>query len=730
MNDNITIPDSNITTNLSFRSLVIMNMQQLTNFPYIEKDFDALTDYELLCLVVKYLNDVITNQNEQNASITRVYESFLALQNYVNNTKDDLVDAFNTLDNYVRYYFDNLDVQDEINNKLDAMADAGTLQEIIADYLNSKAIFGYDNVQSMVSATNLINGSYAKTLGYYTKNDGGSGLYKIRNVTNDDVVDDAFIIEMENDNLVAELIIENNSVNIKTLGARSQDTSDNKYDIKQYIEKYITYIASQPNRCRLYIPSGIWYSSPLEITNTNGFDIYGDFGYFNYSLDSTVITSLNNNQPYILKLGTNTGTYLKNWNLENILFSSYDYTYRSNENDFYISTPKTITEQAVNMVYAIHGKMSNILFINLIGQALKISACWENIFDYLVFRYVSNPTGSILCFGSDLTYGEYASVSSSDFTRLYFESTHGDLIEFKHKCNFSNNHIGVINFEPNQYNYDSLFEYTTINADGSNIPAGVKHHYILKLSENGSNMVGNKIESIELNSFSNTFYTFNNNSYMYDSIIYTPGAYFFLGLIIDSINSTETRKDIVIYKNESSNTPNEGSFLVINGLAMYSNYNFVFDLNKCFSCIKCRGELYGNNKLVPKINNNITPFYEVLSRIQNKPIVSNPDSITPLRLCCELERYNGSLWNGRFINTGTKLCIRAKIPNGVTYTFRLQNEDASYTQNLTMVGTGTFTWYTLELNEHHNTYGMQLNFKSGAGENPAGVLLDCFTFKD
>ena len=88
MQGNVNIPDSTITTNLSFRQLVLMNMQQLTNFPYIEKDFDALTDYELLCLVVKFLNDVIANQNEQNDSITNMYNAFLALQTYVNNTKD------------------------------------------------------------------------------------------------------------------------------------------------------------------------------------------------------------------------------------------------------------------------------------------------------------------------------------------------------------------------------------------------------------------------------------------------------------------------------------------------------------------------------------------------------------------------------------------------------------------------------------------------------------------
>ena len=135
MNDNINIPDSTITTNLTFRQLVLMNMQQLTNFPYIEKDFDALTDYELLCLVVKYLNDVIANQNEQNDSITRMYNSFLALQDYVNNTKDELENAFNDLNDYVRDYFANLDVQDEINNKLDEMVEDGTFLNLIKDYL-------------------------------------------------------------------------------------------------------------------------------------------------------------------------------------------------------------------------------------------------------------------------------------------------------------------------------------------------------------------------------------------------------------------------------------------------------------------------------------------------------------------------------------------------------------------------------------------------------------------
>lgn len=224
MQENINIPDSTITTNLSFRNLVLMNMQQLTNFPYIEKDFDALTDYELLCLVVKFLNDVIANQNEQNDSITRMYESFLALQDYVNNTKDELEDAFNNLDDYVRNYFDNLDVQEEINNKLDQMLEDGVLEQIIEQFIKSTALWCFDNVNDMKSATNLIDGSYAKTLGYYDVNDGGQGTYII--IDDDTLVDDGGSVHVLNNGLRAKLIVENNTINPIMFGCKGDNSTD------------------------------------------------------------------------------------------------------------------------------------------------------------------------------------------------------------------------------------------------------------------------------------------------------------------------------------------------------------------------------------------------------------------------------------------------------------------------------------------------------------------------
>ena len=96
----------------------------LQNFPFIEEDFDALTDYALICKVVEYLNQVINSQNELISEV----ETF----------ETNITNGFNTLEalvvelqNFVNNYFDNLDVQEEINNKLDAMVEDGTMASLI-----------------------------------------------------------------------------------------------------------------------------------------------------------------------------------------------------------------------------------------------------------------------------------------------------------------------------------------------------------------------------------------------------------------------------------------------------------------------------------------------------------------------------------------------------------------------------------------------------------------------
>lgn len=112
MNNNMQ-PTIKTTTKIPFFRRTV-----LQNFPFIEKDFDALTDYELLCKVVEYLNEVIEQTN------------------LMEDNENELVRVYNELYHYVENYFDNLDVQEEINNKLDEMAEDGSLTNLIKAYVD------------------------------------------------------------------------------------------------------------------------------------------------------------------------------------------------------------------------------------------------------------------------------------------------------------------------------------------------------------------------------------------------------------------------------------------------------------------------------------------------------------------------------------------------------------------------------------------------------------------
>ena len=188
----------------------------LQNFPFLEDDFDALIDYELFCKMVEYMKESLKN-----------IESF----------KSEL-DSFQVqLDEY-KNYFDNLDVQEEINNKLDEMAESGQLQEIIAEYLNLITNLVFNTVQDMKEADNLINGNYVKTLGFYDVGDGGESYYLIRNVTTEDDIDEHFIISLQNTNLVAEFILIGKDFHSKQVGLKGDDLTDET----TYIQKYFNFM--------------------------------------------------------------------------------------------------------------------------------------------------------------------------------------------------------------------------------------------------------------------------------------------------------------------------------------------------------------------------------------------------------------------------------------------------------------------------------------------------------
>lgn len=75
---------------------------------------DSLSYYELLCKVVDYLNKTMTD-------VDLLSKDYIKLKEWINN------------------YFENLDVQTEINNKLDVFASDGTLSNLIKPFITANA---------------------------------------------------------------------------------------------------------------------------------------------------------------------------------------------------------------------------------------------------------------------------------------------------------------------------------------------------------------------------------------------------------------------------------------------------------------------------------------------------------------------------------------------------------------------------------------------------------------
>lgn len=109
----------------------------------------SMTYYEQLVWLTKYLQDNVIPAVNNNAQ------------------------ALKELQEYVAHYFDNLDVQEEINNKLDAMVEDGTFDEII-----NQELFGQLNADVSALQRNAIyiGNSYTEGTG---STGGHTGLYAL-----------------------------------------------------------------------------------------------------------------------------------------------------------------------------------------------------------------------------------------------------------------------------------------------------------------------------------------------------------------------------------------------------------------------------------------------------------------------------------------------------------------------------------------------------------------------
>lgn len=208
------------------------------------------------------------------SEVKKAIEGFKALSDKTDNFETTLNNALE----YINNYFKNLDVQEEINNKLEEMKENGELADIIAAFL--KAPNYYLSVQSMVADTSITNNSVAITASYNTAGSDGSCLYWIHRPKSYD-----FEIALSN-NLYAYPCpmgiptvrefgaIANNDIETPLKNLINYSTTTNnpcdisgQYQLKkpQYINK--KYLANY----NLTSDAGVVYTKNIDI-NTNGYD--------------------------------------------------------------------------------------------------------------------------------------------------------------------------------------------------------------------------------------------------------------------------------------------------------------------------------------------------------------------------------------------------------------------------------------------------------------------------
>ena len=261
--------------NFDYKNMTPFKWFVLENFPYIENDFESINNYRLFSKVVECLNKTIDNVN----------------------VLGNLVEQFSD-------YFDNLDVQEEVNNKLDEMATDGTLENIINQEILGEINNRLDFIEN--EQTLFIGDSYAEGYSPDGNTTSWASLLKTRmNLNNNSKIiyeggagflhaglyNHTFLQLLQskiNENLLGNL---NNYKNIIVCGGyNDKETSYSFTNLQTAINTFVTFCNTNFPNAKVYIGS-IGYTKAIS---TNG-DTYRN----NINLNVTRAYNNNNALPLI-----------------------------------------------------------------------------------------------------------------------------------------------------------------------------------------------------------------------------------------------------------------------------------------------------------------------------------------------------------------------------------------------------------------------------------------------
>lgn len=198
----------------------------------------------------------------------------------VNGNRVGVNSIFLELDTNDFYYFDGEEWQKVVIEG----GGSGEYDRDIAEIRNElkKRVYYFDNVASMKNSRDLKSGEYVVTKGYYEKNDGGGASYLIRAKTEEDVDDGGSIHVIGN--LVAELIVKDDTVNVKQFGI----FGDNMTDVSEKLSNLL----SSGSNITYFIPNGVYLTNnTINVKSNNNieFESYNAIIKANRSMENLFV---------------------------------------------------------------------------------------------------------------------------------------------------------------------------------------------------------------------------------------------------------------------------------------------------------------------------------------------------------------------------------------------------------------------------------------------------------
>lgn len=157
MSENLNLQTVDTVDTRPFRKLIMTIGELPTSF------VESMTYYELLAWFTNYLETVIIPTVNNNADcVEELQDKYVELKEDNAEFVAEMTELYNQLKSYVDNYFDTLDVQDEIDQKLDEMASDGTLESLIStQILGDLTQLHTTDKSSIVAAVNEVNDNEA-----------------------------------------------------------------------------------------------------------------------------------------------------------------------------------------------------------------------------------------------------------------------------------------------------------------------------------------------------------------------------------------------------------------------------------------------------------------------------------------------------------------------------------------------------------------------------------------